>query len=110
LSSDPRQTHIIANNLLVDQGVEGISFNNFIYNYGGLGDGDNEIRFLIYNNILVGRRVATSQGGIAVGRLNNTYPISLYILNNTIIVKVRVVQVQHLSLLGRLIHSLSRII
>jgi hypothetical protein len=87
LSSDPRQTHIIANNLLVDQGVEGISFNNFIYNYGGLGDGDNEIRFLIYNNILVGRRVATSQGGIAVGRLNNTYPISLYILNNTIIVK-----------------------
>ena len=84
---EARHTTTISNNLILEPIEDGISWNNLIYNYNGLGAGDNNHRLLIYNNIIVGRKVHTSQGGIAVGRLNDTYSISLYILNNTLILK-----------------------
>ncbi|HSW55021.1 MAG TPA: hypothetical protein VLH59_08020 [Ignavibacteriaceae bacterium] len=84
---EPFHTITISNNLILEPIEGGVSWNNLIYNYGGLGAGDNRLKLYIYNNIIVGKKVNTSQGGVAVGRLNNTYPISLFLLNNTLIVK-----------------------
>ncbi|MDP2362156.1 MAG: hypothetical protein Q8M94_00145, partial [Ignavibacteria bacterium] len=84
---DVRQQITISNNFIIDTNPNGVSWNNMIYNYNGLGAGDNNMRLLIYNNIIVTRKINTSCGGIAVGRLNDLYKISLYILNNTIIMK-----------------------
>lgn len=84
---EPRFTTIISNNLIIDTREGGVSWNNMIYNYNGLGGGDNNHRLIIYNNVIVNRKNNTSVGGIAVGRASRDYSISLYILNNTIITK-----------------------
>lgn len=86
-SSDPRSTIRISNSFIIDTNPNGVSWNNMIYNYNGMGGGDNDMRLFIYNNIIVTRKLYTSVGGIAIGRLNRNYMNSLYILNNTIIMK-----------------------
>lgn len=75
----------ISNNLIIAAGKEGSSWNNMIYNYGW--DITPPVRLMIYNNIFVNEKYRSSVGGIAIGRLNNTFPIKLYVLNNTIINK-----------------------
>jgi len=83
----PRNQIRISNNLIIDTNPLGVSWNNMIYNYNGLGEGDNNIRLLIYNNIIVTRKIHTACGGIATGRYDDTYSISLILLNNTFIFK-----------------------
>lgn len=80
-----RRTVTIANNLLIFTSPYGVSWNNLIYNYGW--DYTPSVRYLIYNNIMVARKIHTALGGIAIGRLTGDHPNSLYLLNNTIILK-----------------------
>lgn len=77
----------IFNNLIIDEHPNGTSWNALIYSSGPYCN----VSFYVYNNIIVSRKWNTSLSGIWIGKGGilpwTKYDNSLYILNNTIIVK-----------------------
>lgn len=77
----------ISNNLIIDTRAEGTSWNAMIYSSGPY----TSVRYLIYNNIIVSRKNNSSITGIWVGKGGiapwTNYKTSLYVLNNTVILK-----------------------
>jgi hypothetical protein len=77
----------ISNNLIIDENANGTSWNALIYSSGPYCNAS----FYVYNNIIVSRKWNTSLSGIWIGKGGilpwTKYKNSLYILNNTIILK-----------------------
>ena len=65
-SGGARHKITISNNLIIDTNPNGSTWNNMIYCYGAIGLSD--ISLLIYNNIIVNRKIHTSIAPIGTGR------------------------------------------
>jgi hypothetical protein len=76
-------TSVISNNLLITVGTAGVGWNCLFYS-----ENQRNLRWLLYNNIIVSEKVMSSIGGLYFGQLNNGATIqTAVVLNNTLIMK-----------------------